>query len=370
MFAASCNAAGKFPPGFRFGAATSSYQVEGAWNVSDKTPSVWDKFAHENPELISDRSNGDVACDSYHLWEEDVAIAKKIGLHFYSEYFKGNCTLFAMYKIEAKFDFFQNVLVNDTNAGPSKVGLTNNHIWYEAGTPDYEEKTELARNLAAIYAHPIYSKKGGWPANVEKYIKKKSKEEGYPRSKLPAFTREEIEFVRGTFDYYGINYYTSRLVFPEENITGPYNFWPIFGSRELGITLKPDPSWKAGHEWLVSYPAGLRKQLIWLVQQYGDIEIKILENGFSTRDREMNDLDRIEYYKDHLEQVLLSIKEDGLNITAYTAWSLMDNYEWIGGYTSKFGLTDVDFEDPKRKRTLRASASYYAAVIKKHSINV
>lgn len=49
----------------------------------DKSPSIWDTFTHNNPDAIIDKSNGDVACDSYHLWEEDVALAKDLGLHFY-----------------------------------------------------------------------------------------------------------------------------------------------------------------------------------------------------------------------------------------------------------------------------------------------
>lgn len=72
-----------FPPGFIFGAATSSYQIEGAWDKDGKGPSIWDHYCHTYPERIKDGSNGDVAVDSYHLYEEDVKMLKNMGMDAY-----------------------------------------------------------------------------------------------------------------------------------------------------------------------------------------------------------------------------------------------------------------------------------------------
>ncbi|KAG0520572.1 hypothetical protein BDA96_08G086000 [Sorghum bicolor] len=72
-----------FPPSFLFGAATASYQIEGAWNEDGKGPSTWDHFCHNFPEWIVDRSNGDVAADSYHMYAEDVRLLKEMGMDAY-----------------------------------------------------------------------------------------------------------------------------------------------------------------------------------------------------------------------------------------------------------------------------------------------
>ncbi|XP_046486756.1 myrosinase 1-like [Neodiprion pinetum] len=79
-----CQAANlSFPGNFTIGVATSSYQIEGAWNVSDKAESIWDWYTHSYPENIADGSNGDIACDSYHKYEEDIQWLKELGVDFY-----------------------------------------------------------------------------------------------------------------------------------------------------------------------------------------------------------------------------------------------------------------------------------------------
>ncbi|KAK4777779.1 hypothetical protein SAY87_017966 [Trapa incisa] len=72
-----------FPKGFIFGAASSSYQYEGAAAIDGRGPSIWDTFTSEYPEKIADGSNGDVAIDSYHKYKEDVRILKMMGLDAY-----------------------------------------------------------------------------------------------------------------------------------------------------------------------------------------------------------------------------------------------------------------------------------------------
>ena len=69
----------RFPANFMWGSATASYQVEGAWQEDGKGPSIWDTFAHTVGK-VKGSDTGDVACDSYHRYKEDIAIMKRLNL--------------------------------------------------------------------------------------------------------------------------------------------------------------------------------------------------------------------------------------------------------------------------------------------------
>jgi len=81
LLAAPATAA-TFPRGFFWGAATAAYQIEGAWNEDGKGESIWDRFAH-TPGKIKNGDTGDVACDSYHRWRDDLALIKELKLNSY-----------------------------------------------------------------------------------------------------------------------------------------------------------------------------------------------------------------------------------------------------------------------------------------------
>jgi beta-glucosidase len=67
---------------FLWGTATASYQIEGAVSEDGRTPSIWDKFAH-TPQKIERSETGDVACDHYHRYKEDVALMRELGINAY-----------------------------------------------------------------------------------------------------------------------------------------------------------------------------------------------------------------------------------------------------------------------------------------------
>ena len=71
-----------FPENFAWGAATASYQIEGAWNDNGKGESIWDRFSH-TPGKVENGDTGDIACDHYHRWQEDIVLMKEIGLKAY-----------------------------------------------------------------------------------------------------------------------------------------------------------------------------------------------------------------------------------------------------------------------------------------------
>lgn len=71
-----------FPRQFLWGAATASYQIEGAWDRDGKGESIWDRFSH-TPGMVRDGDTGDIACDHYDRMEEDVKVMRKLGLKAY-----------------------------------------------------------------------------------------------------------------------------------------------------------------------------------------------------------------------------------------------------------------------------------------------
>lgn len=76
---------------------------------------------------------------------------------------------------------------------------------------------------------------------------------------------------------------------------------------------------------------GLRRLLSWIKDHYNNPEIIITENGYSDGGG-LDDTDRKSYYQIYLAAILDALLEDKVNVTGYTAWSLMDNFEWTFGY--------------------------------------
>jgi beta-glucosidase len=71
-----------FPKNFLWGSATASYQVEGAWDIEGRGESIWDRFSH-TPGNVKGGWTGDIACDSFHRFPEDIAIMKQMNLRSY-----------------------------------------------------------------------------------------------------------------------------------------------------------------------------------------------------------------------------------------------------------------------------------------------
>src|SRR5674476_482061 len=72
----------ELPRGFELGVATAAYQIEGAVNEDGRGPSIWDTFSH-TPGRIVGGDNGDVACDHYHRYAEDVRLMGDLGVDSY-----------------------------------------------------------------------------------------------------------------------------------------------------------------------------------------------------------------------------------------------------------------------------------------------
>uniref|UniRef100_A0A336M514 CSON012226 protein n=1 Tax=Culicoides sonorensis TaxID=179676 RepID=A0A336M514_CULSO len=464
----------KFPEGFKFGAASAAYQIEGAWDADGKGENIWDWGTHTYPERIFDRSNGDVAANSYNLYQEDVKALRDVGFNFYRfsiswarilptgelpslnqkglDYYhrlidallaNGIQPVVTMYHWDLPqtlqlFGGFSNPLIVDYFETYADVLFKNFgdkvKIWhtfnepFEICVPCYENgekppflkakgtggylcthylllsharvyhmyqkkykptqngrigivlsgggglmRTNTTQAKEAVerkheftigwYAHPIFTKEGNYPKIMIESVANNSLAEGFEKSRLPEFTKEEIDLLRGSADFLGLNYYTSRVVdLGSPNVNDPPSY-----QKDFNIVEDVDPSWpRAKSEWLYSSPEGFRVLMDWMNKQY-NTELWITENGWSD-DGPLYDIDRVVYYQEHLKTVMQAIKCDNVNLTVYTAWSIIDNFEWMMGYSERFGLYHINYNSTLRERTAKLSSFYFHDVIESHSL--
>jgi beta-glucosidase len=102
--------------------------------------------------------------------------------------------------------------------------------------------------------------------------------------------------------------------------------------------------------------------------RYGDLPLYVTENGAAFDDNPLengsiHDVERVEYLKTHLQAAGQALRA-GANLRGYFVWSLLDNFEWHHGYSKRFGIVRVDY--PTQRRTLKASARFYAEVLRTH----
>ncbi|CAM6065645.1 unnamed protein product [Sphagnum tenellum] len=468
-----------FPDSFVFGAATAAYQVEGAASEGGRKPSIWDTFSH-TPGKISDGTNGDVACDQYHKYQEDIDLMARLNLNAYrfsiswSRIFpegtgpepnkegiayynkvidgllqKGITPYVTLYhwdlpqvlqdsfggwtdrKIvkayvdyaEACFAAFGNRVkhwitfnepvqfsYNGYGTGIHAPGRCSNremcpegnsavepylaahHVllahaatmdlfrrffkakqggvlgialdceWGEPLTNSPEDQAAAQRHVLfqlGWFLDPIYF--GDYPAVMRENV----------GNRLPHFSEDEILLLRGCLDFIGINHYTSRYT-----TSGPTPLDPQQSHHFLDQCVivsemrncKPIGD-RAASEWLYIVPWGLQKLLTWTTERYNRPPLYITENGMDDESGEkpleemLQDTKRIRYYQEYLTAVLQAIRE-GANVQGYFAWSLLDNFEWAVGYTKRFGLIYVDYENDK-KRYVKLSAKWYSGFLNK-----
>uniref|UniRef100_A0A1B0DHF5 Uncharacterized protein n=1 Tax=Phlebotomus papatasi TaxID=29031 RepID=A0A1B0DHF5_PHLPP len=134
-----------------------------------------------------------------------------------------------------------------------KIGITMDSRWNEPKTDsdDDKEASEMAMQFyLGWFAHPIFSATGNYPQVMIDRVDALSMQQGFPRSRLPKFTPEEIERIKGTSDFFGLNTYTTSLVtMNDQSNTAGYSV-PSF-QHDVNIVRSNDPSWPTGASvWL------------------------------------------------------------------------------------------------------------------------
>ena len=178
---------------------------------------------------------------------------------------------------------------------------------------------------------------------------------GVERLEVPP---EDFALIGQPLDFLGINYST-RGVTRDDPSAAPVR----------AATVHQDGHRYTALDWEV-YPAALTGVLTWVRERYGPVPLYVTENGAAFDDPPrpagsgvLDDPLRVEYYRDHLRAAHAAL-EQGVDLRGYFAWSLLDNFEWGQGYSKRFGIVHVDFAT--QQRTLKASARFYADVIRTH----
>jgi beta-glucosidase len=399
----------QFPQGFLWGAATSSYQVEGNNQNSDWWE--WEKTA--GLKEVSGQ-----ACRHYELYPEDFSLASTLNHNAHRlsiewsriqpeegkfskgaiKHYQDVVSTLREYKLEpivtlhhftnplwfAKLGGWQNKKAADyflsyaekiTEALCEKV-----HYWitineplvyiyhaYLLGVWPPQEKSFLkARRVlnnvtvAHIKAyrliHNIYKKKGlrapsvSIAKNLQAFVPCsptiKNRFATYLRNKEFNFGLIKRLIRHKALDFIGINYYSRSLV--EVKKWSPYHLAIDVCEKNHHILEKNSLGWDI-------YPEGLYDLLLKLKKF--NLPIIITENGICTDD----DSQRWRFIYEHLKVIFQAI-EKGVEICGYIYWSFLDNYEWDKGFVPHFGLIGIDYLT--YKRTIRESARRFALVCK------
>ncbi|MFI4912819.1 MAG: GH1 family beta-glucosidase [Sedimentisphaeraceae bacterium JB056] len=167
----------------------------------------------------------------------------------------------------------------------------------------------------------------------------------------------DMEVIGADLDFVGVNVYAPVYIKPDGNTEG-FSVVPITESHP-----KMQSPWAYVCPQIAYWVPRFLSEL-WNVDQ-----IFITENGCAAKDKMecglVLDTDRVTFIRNHLVSAHRAVTE-GYPLKGYFAWSLLDNFEWIRGYSHRFGLFYVDFET--QKRTPKLSAEFYSKTISNNAI--
>jgi len=184
---------------------------------------------------------------------------------------------------------------------------------------------------------------------------------GYPTKDLPLLNRMERYMKQDDesnlafdMDFIGLQNYTREII--------KYSpFVPFVNAKIIKASKRNVPYTQM--DWEV-YPPSIYEALKKFNSYPTVKEIIVTENGVAFKDTlqdgRIEDTDRVNYLKDHIEQVLRA-KKEGVKVNGYFVWTLMDNFEWAEGFNPKFGLVHIDFKT--QERIVKDSGKWYAGFL-------
>jgi beta-glucosidase len=253
-------------------------------------------------------------------------------------------------------------------APAAQVAVTLNLAWVRPETSsaadvDAARKVDGLQNR--VFLDPILH--GRYPADVQADTASVT-DWGFVRP-------GDLEVIAAPIDALGLNYYSPTPVRhwtrerPKENADGHGDSAasPWVAADDVEFPRRPGPYTDMG--WTID-PRGLTELLLRLADERPGLSLLVTENGAAFPDAvgpdgRVADLDRVEYLRAHLAAVHAAIAA-GAPVDGYYVWSLMDNFEWAWGYDKRFGIVHVDYAT--QQRTPKASAAYYAEVIRANAV--
>ncbi|XLS76186.1 hypothetical protein HN51_033051 [Arachis hypogaea] len=254
------------------------------------------------------------------------------------------------------------------------IGITLVSHWFMPFSNSPLDITAAERSLDFMYGwfmEPLT--RGDYPESMKSIV----------GSRLPKFSKEQSKQLIHSYDFIGLNYYTTnyasnapKLLSAKPNYAtdSHVNFASkdtfLYLSINLNIYML-DFTNGAASTWLYVYPKGIRELLIHTKKKYNNPLIYITENGIDeyndptlSLEEALLDTFRVDFYYRHLFYLQHAIK-DGANVKGYFAWSLLDNFEWSAGYTVRFGLNYVDYKNGQ-KRYNKLSAKWFKSFLKRY----
>ena len=245
-----------------------------------------------------------------------------------------------------------------------KIGLIVHGDWAEPRIWSKEEDLQAAWRHQQFqigwFAHPIFVN-GDYPEIMKTMIAEKRAELGRPTD-LPQFTQDEMNLIKGSADFIGVNYWTGFLAHTDDgetitlNVTSAY-----FGDQDV----VPVPDWRADinnyDDPVMAY--GIRRLLKFIKEEYSNPQVIIAEMG-TTYLATFNDVERVSWLEAHLNQIARAMEEFNSPVQAIYMFSLMDNFEYTAGYTQKYGLFHTNFLSETKETTMKRSGQYIQDFVK------
>ena len=248
-------------------------------------------------------------------------------------------------------------------AGKQKgvIGISNSGDFRYPKDVQSKEDCEAAERAMEFqlgwFAEPIWGSEGDYPNSMRQILK----------DRLPSFTKEEKDLIRGSSDFFGLNHYSSLIASKPEILPSGGGYW-----SDMNVDMSLDPSWRRNDMGWSVVPDGLKQILKWIDQRYDHPLIYITENGDAESEPDLNsathDFKRIDYLKGYLSAAKAAVVEYDVDLRGYFVWSFMDNFEWAFGYTRRFGLYHTNFDTMERSPKL--SATWYKNIIENNGIEL